>query len=50
MNRQDGRDRLKFNIQFTEDEEKPEIITLNSLDDALRFEDRYEALETLGNH
>lgn len=39
---------MKFNLQFTEDEEKPEIISLSSVDDALRFEDRYEALQTLG--
>ncbi|CAD8174792.1 unnamed protein product [Paramecium octaurelia] len=40
--------RLKFQISFSEDEVKPEIITLNQFDDALKFEDRYEALQTLG--
>ncbi|CAK76936.1 unnamed protein product (macronuclear) [Paramecium tetraurelia] len=43
-----GSHRLKFQISFSEDEVKPEIITLNQFDDALKFEDRYEALQTLG--
>ncbi|CAD8117583.1 unnamed protein product [Paramecium sonneborni] len=42
------KERLKCKIEFGEDEEKPEIISLSVVDDALKFEDRYEALEILG--
>ncbi|CAD8108110.1 unnamed protein product [Paramecium sonneborni] len=42
------RDRLKCKIEFSEDEEKGEIISLSSVDDTLRFEDRYEYKELLG--
>ena len=38
------KERLKCKIEFGEDEEKPEIISLSVVDDALKFEDRYEAL------
>ncbi|CAK94594.1 unnamed protein product (macronuclear) [Paramecium tetraurelia] len=43
------KDRLKCKIEFSEDEEeKGQIISLSSVDDALRFEDRYESQELLG--
>ena len=36
------KDRLKCKIEFSEDDDKGEIISLSSVDDALRFEDKYE--------
>ncbi|CAD8096807.1 unnamed protein product [Paramecium primaurelia] len=42
-------DRLKCKIEFTQDEEKVEIISLkSSIDDTIRFEDKYEQQEILG--
>ena len=38
------KERLKCKIDFGLDEEKPEIISLSIVDDAIKFEDRYEAL------
>ncbi|CAD8207421.1 unnamed protein product [Paramecium pentaurelia] len=42
------KERLKCKIEFGEDEEKPEIISLSVVDDAIKFEDRYESLQVLG--
>ncbi|CAD8085010.1 unnamed protein product [Paramecium primaurelia] len=42
------KERLKCKIEFGQDEEKPEIISLNIVDDAIKFEDRYETFQVLG--
>ncbi|CAD8093038.1 unnamed protein product [Paramecium primaurelia] len=43
------KDRLKCKIDFSEnEEEKGEIISMSSVDEAIRFEDRYETQELLG--
>ncbi|CAD8118154.1 unnamed protein product [Paramecium sonneborni] len=42
------KERLKCKIEFGKDEETAEIISLSVVDDALKFEDRYESLQILG--
>ncbi|CAK57827.1 unnamed protein product (macronuclear) [Paramecium tetraurelia] len=42
------KDRLKCKIEFDQEEEKPEIPSLSLVDDVIKFEDRYDILQVLG--